>query len=106
MSTESDGYLSFGVGLVMGLGLGAALGILLAPKSGRALRSDLCKMAHDLPDNLNQSVDDTKDKCVNIFDKTKYAMEKHITQINEAFKAGKMAAAKKKEELEEGLTGC
>lgn len=103
MSTESDGYLSFGVGLIFGIGIGAALGLLLAPKSGDEIRSNLRDIAQELPDNLNQTVDDTKDKCSNFLDKTRYSFEKQVNQINNAFKAGKMAAAKKKEELEDEL---
>lgn len=106
MSQESDGYISFGAGIIFGLGVGAILGILYAPKAGQTLRSDIKEMANDLPDNFNSSIEHTRSKAKNIIDKTKYAIEKQISQVGEAFKAGKMAAAKKREELEEGLSGC
>ena len=103
MSTESDGYVSFGVGLLFGMGVGAVLGLLLAPKSGTMLRSELCTMAHSVPDNVNQTLDDTKDKCSNMIDRTRYSIEKQVNKFNNALKAGKMASAKKREELDEDL---
>ncbi|MEW5818890.1 MAG: YtxH domain-containing protein [Cyanobacteriota bacterium] len=103
MSTESDGYISFGVGLVFGMGIGAALGLLLAPKSGNEIRTNLKNIAHDLPGNLNQTMDDTKDKCESFIDKTRYSIEKKFSKIDNAIRAGKMAAAKQSEELEEEL---
>lgn len=103
MSNDSDGSLSFGVGFIFGVGLGAILGLLIAPKSGAELRTELKSMANDLPDNLNTGLDDTKDKCCSYVDNVRYNVEKQFKQINDSIKAGKMAAAKKKEELEEGF---
>jgi gas vesicle protein len=40
-STLADGAASFGLGLICGVALGAAIGLLLAPKAGSALRGDL-----------------------------------------------------------------
>ena len=103
MSTESDGYLSFGVGFIFGLGLGGILGVLFTPKSGDELRSDLRNIAQSLPDNINQTVNDTKNKCGNFIDVTRYSIEKKFNKIDNAIKAGKMAAAKRREEFEEEL---
>jgi gas vesicle protein len=101
MSTESDGYLSFGVGMLLGMGIGAVLGLLLTPKSGQQMRSDIRSMANELPSNVNQNLDNTKDRAMSLIDKTKYNFEKQVKQIDDAIRAGKMAAAKKREELEE-----
>jgi gas vesicle protein len=101
MSTESESYLSFGIGVLLGMGVGAAIGILIAPKSGEDMRSDLRDMAKNMPGNVNLNMDDTKDKAMNFIDKTRFGFEKQIKEIDDAIKAGKMAAAKKREELEE-----
>lgn len=103
MSKDKDGYISFGVGLIFGLGLGAALGLLLTPKSGEDMRTGIKDMAHKIPDNVNMGIDETKDKCSNLIDMTKYMFEKQFNQIQGALKAGKMAAAKKREEFEEEI---
>lgn len=103
MSTESEGYLSFGVGLIFGMGLGAAIGLLVAPKSGQELRSELNQLAHEFPQSFNTNLDDTKEVCHGYIDKVRYTIEKQIRQVGEAFKAGRMAAAKKREQLEEDL---
>lgn len=103
MSKEKDGYISFGVGLIFGLGVGTVLGMLYAPKSGEDLRTNIKDAANKIPDNVNSGIGETKDKCNNMIDMTKYMFEKQINQIQGALKAGKMAAAKKKEEYEEEL---
>lgn len=103
MSTESDGYVSFGVGLLFGISLGAVLGVLFAPKSGDEIRSDIRNLAQDVPDNVNQSLDETKEKCNSIVNRTRYSIENQISKVNSAIKAGKMASAKMQEDLEEDI---
>lgn len=105
MSTESDGYISFGVGLLFGVSIGAILGLLLTPKSGKEMRSDLCQLTKEVPEVISSGVDNTKDKCSDMIDKARYVLDKQIHNINDSLKAGKMAAAKKREELEDGLAG-
>jgi gas vesicle protein len=48
--------------LLIGLGVGAALGLLLAPKSGRQLRKDLRRSYDDALDTVSDWTDDAKDR--------------------------------------------
>jgi len=47
--------------LLIGLGAGALAGLLLAPKSGKALRRDLRRGYEDARDSLGELTDDAKD---------------------------------------------
>jgi gas vesicle protein len=48
--------------LLIGLGAGALAGLLLAPKSGKALRKDLQRGYEDAKDTLGDWADDAKDR--------------------------------------------
>ena len=48
--------------LLIGLGVGAALGLLLAPKSGRLMRKDLRRSYEDALETISDWTDDAKDR--------------------------------------------
>jgi gas vesicle protein len=48
--------------LLIGLGVGAALGLLLAPKSGRQLRKDLRRSYDDALETVSDWTDEAKDR--------------------------------------------
>lgn len=48
--------------LLIGLGVGAALGLLLAPKTGRQLRKDLRRSYDDAIDTASDWTDEAKDR--------------------------------------------
>ncbi len=48
--------------LLIGLGVGAALGLLLAPKTGRQLRKDLRRSYDDALDTVSEWTDEAKDR--------------------------------------------
>jgi len=48
--------------LLIGLGVGAALGLLLAPKSGRLLRKDLRRSYDDALETVSDWTDEAKDR--------------------------------------------
>ena len=48
--------------LLIGLGVGAALGMLLAPKSGRLLRKDLRRSYEDALETISDWTDDAKER--------------------------------------------
>jgi len=52
-SGSQSGALLFTIGLVSGVALGAALGLLLAPKDGEALRKDIGERARRLKDDAS-----------------------------------------------------
>jgi len=56
---------SFGTGvtfLLIGLGIGAAVGLLLAPKTGKQLRKDLRRTYEDALDTISEWSDEAKDR--------------------------------------------
>jgi gas vesicle protein len=53
MQSSNGSHHSFTVGLVCGAAIGAAVGLLLAPRSGAELRSDLAGQANRLRRSMN-----------------------------------------------------
>jgi gas vesicle protein len=48
--------------LLIGLGVGAAVGMLLAPKAGKQLRKDLRRSYDDTLDTISEWTDDAKER--------------------------------------------
>jgi gas vesicle protein len=48
--------------LLIGLGVGAAVGLLLAPKTGRQLRKDLRRSCDDALETVSEWTDEAKDR--------------------------------------------
>jgi len=48
--------------LLIGLGVGAALGVLLTPKSGRQMRKDLRRSYEDALETISDWTDEAKDR--------------------------------------------
>jgi gas vesicle protein len=60
---SSDGTTGTAVTfLLIGLGVGAALGLLLAPKPGRQLRKDLRRSYDDALETVSDWTDEAKDR--------------------------------------------
>jgi gas vesicle protein len=60
---SSDGSAGTAVTfLLIGLGVGAALGLLLAPKTGRQLRKDLRRSYDDALETVSDWTDEAKDR--------------------------------------------
>ena len=55
--------------LLIGLGVGAALGLLLAPKSGRQLRKDLRESYNDALETASDWTDEAKDRIEEVVEK-------------------------------------
>lgn len=53
--TETNGGSSFFMGLLAGAVLGAGLGLLMAPKSGAELRSQLSRRSRDLAETASNT---------------------------------------------------
>lgn len=61
-SSESSNVGTAITFLLIGLGAGALAGLLLAPKSGKALRKDLQRGYEDAKDTLGDWADEAKDR--------------------------------------------
>jgi gas vesicle protein len=55
--------------LLIGLGVGAAIGLLLAPKTGRQLRKDLRRSYDDALETVSDWTDDARGKIKDAVDK-------------------------------------
>lgn len=55
--------------LLIGLGVGAALGLLLAPKAGRQLRKDLRRSYDDVLETASEWTDEAKSRFEDVVEK-------------------------------------
>jgi len=67
---SSDGKAGTAVTfLLIGLGIGAAVGLLLAPKTGKQLRKDLRRSYDDVLETASDWTDEAKDRLDDVFEK-------------------------------------
>ncbi|MBX9571628.1 MAG: YtxH domain-containing protein [Candidatus Obscuribacterales bacterium] len=100
---ESDSGFGLGswlIGLFIGALGGATVALLTAPKSGKELRGDLQEGARALPEKVSELMDDTLDLYASGVNYAQLAVEEQSMRVKRAVAAGKLAAAKKREELD------
>jgi gas vesicle protein len=85
--SDSNGFLWF----LAGLGIGAAVGILYAPKSGRETREALWQAAEDGREVMNNRARQAREQAGQWMDRGKQYVESQKEQIKSAFDAGKQA---------------
>jgi gas vesicle protein len=85
---EEDKRISY---LCLGLGIGVAVGILFAPKSGEETRQLLRSKADESKDFLKQKSVELKDSAVELADKSKLALQRQKEQLAAAVDAGRQA---------------
>lgn len=101
-SDSGSGFVAWLIGLMLGVTGGAALAVLFAPKSGTEIRGKIKESAQDLPDRVSELVDDSLDLYASGVNYLQLVMEEQTMRLRRAVAAGKLAAAKKREELEMG----
>ena len=89
-------------GLVIGAVGGATVAFLTAPKSGSEMRDTLQRSTEDVPERLSEIVDDSLDLYASFLNYAQLSLEEQTTRFKRAIAAGKLAAAKKREEIELG----
>ena len=99
---HNDGIAEFLLGMILGVAGGALLGILFAPKSGQETRQDVRAFFEDLPDKVKDDMQNPEGKTRGFFGKTLLKLEDQVGKVNKAIRAGKMAEAKKREEIASG----
>lgn len=72
-----------------GLGIGALVGVLYAPKSGQETREDLAAQARDAKEKANQYVDQGRDQINDYVDKGREYYDKGRTQWSQYVDKGK-----------------
>jgi gas vesicle protein len=84
---DKNGLSSF----LLGLGVGVAVGMLFAPKSGQETRDIIKNKAGESGEYLKQRGAELKDSASGWVDKGKDAMNRQKDNLNEAMEAGKQA---------------
>ena len=84
---DKNGLSSF----LLGLGVGVAIGMLFAPKSGEETRELIKNKAGEGGEYLKQRSSELKDTASGWVDKGREAVGKQKENINEAMEAGKQA---------------
>lgn len=89
-------------GLTVGAIGGVAVALLTAPKPGKETRGQLTDTARNIPDRVNELLDDSLDLYASALNYCQLVVEEQTLRLKRAVAAGKLAAAKKREELELG----
>lgn len=100
--SSGGGTSAWFLGLLVGAAGGAALALLTTPKSGTEVRGALRKTAQDVPERISEVVDDSLDLYASGLNYAQLLIEEQTMRLKRAVAAGKLAAAKKREELEMG----
>jgi len=103
-SNAGNGTGSWLLGLIVGVLGGATIALLTAPKSGSEVRSVIQQTARDVPSRFGEIIDDSLDLYASALNYCQLVIEEQTLRIKRAVAAGKLAAAKKLEELEVGDT--
>lgn len=82
-----------------GLGIGALVGVLYAPKSGTETREDLAAQARDAKEKANQYVDQGRDQINDYVDKGREYYDKGRTQWSQYVDKGKDFVAQQQEKV-------
>jgi gas vesicle protein len=88
MSDDRNGSIGW---FLAGLGLGAAVGILYAPKSGRETRETLLSSADEGREFVTQRGREAREQVSTWVERGKETVGKQREQINSAIEAGRQA---------------
>lgn len=99
-SNQGSGLGAWLFGLLLGTAGGVTFALLTAPKSGKELRGQLRERAKAIPERASELLDDTLDLYASGINQAQIAVEDQTMRVKRAVAAGKMAAAKKREELD------
>lgn len=85
---DDDRRISY---FLLGLGVGVAVGVLFAPKSGTETRELLKSKAEEGKEFLARRTDEWKESASDILDRGKQAVNRQKDQVVAAVEAGKQA---------------
>ncbi len=95
---SSNGILWF----LAGLGVGAALGVLYAPKSGRETREALINAADEGKEVVRERARQYREQAQNLYEKGRETVAQQKDQFRSAFEAGRQAYREATEPAPEG----
>lgn len=85
---DDDSKLSF---FFLGLGIGAAMGVLFAPKSGSETRDFLLSKANEGSDLAKRRAQELKDQAVETIERGKSTVQRQKESFSAAVDAGRQA---------------
>ena len=85
---EDDNRLSY---FFLGLGLGVAVGVLFAPKSGTETRELIRSKANEGADFAKRRANEFRDQAADALDRGKQTISRHKENLAAAVDAGKQA---------------
>lgn len=85
---EDDNRISY---FFLGLGLGVAVGVLFAPKSGEETRDLIRSKANDGADYVKKRGSELRDQASDTIDRGKQTIQKHKENLTAAVDAGRQA---------------
>jgi len=85
---DDDNKLSY---FFLGMGLGVAVGMLFAPKSGEETREFIKGKANEGADYVKRRGSDLKDTAADALDKSKETLRRQKESLSSAMEAGKQA---------------
>jgi len=85
---QDDNKVSY---FFLGLGLGVAVGVLFAPKSGEETREFLRSKAEEGTDFVKRRAEDLRDTASDAIDRSKEGIRRHKENLAAAVDAGKQA---------------
>jgi gas vesicle protein len=85
---EDDNKLPY---FFLGLGLGVAVGVLFAPKSGEETREFLRSKAEEGAELAKRSAADLREAAAETLERGKSAVQRHKENLSAAVEAGKQA---------------
>ena len=99
---EKSILLSVLAGIGLGAVIGAAAGLLFAPKPGTETREDVKKAADDLRSRAEGVVGELSTSVDELVQKSRDLAETTKAKVQQAIETGKQTMAEKKEEIEKG----
>lgn len=96
---DKNVFLNLLAGIGIGAILGAAVALMLAPKSGKETRDDLKKTAEEVKTKAEKMISDLSASAEELVNKTKEVVETTKTKVQQAVEAGKTAMAEKREAI-------
>ncbi len=102
--SENDGGGSGFLWFLAGLGIGAAVGILYAPKSGGEMRQQLREVAEDSSNTVRERARQAREQAGTWAEKGRDYLNQQKEQIRSAYEAGRHAYREATAEEVEGTT--
>ena len=95
---DNSMWVSVATGVVIGVAVGGALGLLFAPRPGRELRADL-------RDRAEQTLDDLQNAAGTLAERTREVAARTRENLGHSLEAGREAYARTRDELNARLDG-